>query len=433
MNILEIIEKKKNKISLTESEINFVINNFVNDLIPEYQMSAFLMCILLNGMNVNETYFLTKAMMNSGKRINVSSRNKFNLIIDKHSSGGVGDKVSLIILPILVALGYDVAKLSGKGLSFTGGTIDKLDSINVKTNLTNYQELIDKYFMFNIMQSKEIVPADKKIYALRDVTGTVNSLPLIASSILSKKFIINSDYVFLDIKVGNGAFCKNIKEGVSLANLILKIAKKMKRKVIIHLTSMQKPLGRCIGNQIEIQEAIAFLKDFKQASTDLKTLIEELIVDILLATKKFKNKLLAKKEYEKVLDNQLAYKCAINYWVGLGADYESLKNNSFWNPKYKLEIKANKSGYINYLSAKEIGLIAVELKAGRKTKNDKLDYAAGIFLNKKTNEYVKFGETIATLYANDLINLSLEQRFLANVAINEEMIKLPKIILKIMK
>lgn len=433
MNILELIEKKKNKQAIDEQEFDFLIKNYLNDTIKDYQVSAFLMALLLNGANLKETVALTKAMVENGEQIKVKPKNKNKLVVDKHSSGGVGDKVTLILSPILVALGFDVAKLSGRGLSFTGGTIDKLESVGANTDINNYQALIDQFYMFNAMQTDTIVPADKKLYALRDVTGTVNAPALIASSIMSKKLAVSSDYIFLDVKVGNGAFCKTLEEAEALSKLMLALAKQFNRHTIIHLTAMQKPLGRAIGNKIEVLEALQFLNDDPKITDDLKTLISTFVIDILTDTKIAKSKKEAQTMYEDVIKSKKAFHILIDYLVHQGANKKQLENLDFFHPKHKLEIKAQKDGYIEYESAKEIGLIAVELGAGRKTKTDTLDFEAGIYLNHKTNDLVKKGDVIATLYADHPIEQALETRFLKNTKFHCTPIEQASIILKKLK
>lgn len=433
MSILEIIEKKKQKEILTAKEYGYLITNYLNDQVKDYQISALLMAICLNGCVDQEVFDLTEAMLNSGEKIKIHSKNKNKLIIDKHSSGGVGDKVTLILSPILACLGYDVAKISGRGLSFTGGTIDKLESVCAQTNIADYQNLINKFHFFNAMQSENIVPADKKLYALRDVTGTVNSTALIASSIMSKKLAVNSDYIFLDIKVGDGAFCKTQRQAVQLSKLMLKIAKYFKREVIIHLTSMQQPIGKAIGNKIEILESLNFLENYKKGSEDLKILIQDFVIDILLDTKVAPSKSSAMKMYKEILLSQEPYKLMVDYLTHQGADKKILVEKTFFDPKHKLIIKAKKSGYINYFSSKEIGLISVELGAGRKIKTDTLDFDAGIYLNYKKNDYVTVGETIATLYSSNPISQELEKRFLNNLEYSEKLFETEKMILKKIK
>lgn len=281
MNILDIINKKKNNIDLTEEEINFFVTEYtISKKITDYQASSLLMAININGMSYDESYYLTKSFVNNSKTY---SFDKKNILIDKHSSGGIGDKVTIILTPILLALGYDIAKISGRGLGYTGGTIDKLESIgvNFNYNFTKANNLFKKVRAVLLEQSDDLVPSDKMIYALRDTTSNIDSFPLIASSILSKKFIINSDYIFLDLKVGSGALFKNYKQSKKFSKLLLNIATKFNRKLFIELTFMDQPLGRCIGNKIEIRESIEFLKG-KFRDKKLEELIKNFLLDIII-------------------------------------------------------------------------------------------------------------------------------------------------------
>lgn len=434
MNILELIEKKKNKLMLSEEEWIFFVNEFTNGNIPDYQAAALLMAIRINGCNDEETYWLTKAMVNSGDTMHPVATNDLHILIDKHSSGGVGDKVSLILSPILVALGYDVAKLSGRGLSFTGGTIDKLESVGVDASYDpiHYQQQLNESHMFLMIQGSQIVPADKKIYALRDVTGTVDSWPLIASSIMSKKLAITGDYIFLDLKVGSGAFCKTIDEAKLLAEKMLYIADRFNRKLVIELTNMSTPLGRCIGNRIEIKEALEFLQN-NSNSDNLHDLIYQLVSNIMVETKVVGSIQTAVYKIDEVLHSLKAYHAFMNYLKNQGVDTTQIQNNQYWHPKFQYEIKANNFGYIHYLRADEIGLVSVELGAGRKKKDDPIDFDAGIYLNKENNEYTVLGETIATLYSDSPIPEVAIQRFLNNVEYKKQPSKPSKNILMTLK
>lgn len=434
MNILELIEKKKNNQALSEDEYIFFVNEFVSGKIPDYQAAALLMAIRINGCSNEETYWLTKAMVNSGDTMHPVATNGLQILIDKHSSGGVGDKVSLIISPILVALGYDVAKLSGRGLSFTGGTIDKLESIGVDANYDpiNYQKQLNESHMFLMIQGTQIVPADKKIYALRDVTGTVDSWPLIASSIMSKKLAIQGDYIFLDLKVGSGAFCKTIDEAKLLAEKMLYIADRFNRKLVIELTNMSTPLGRCIGNRIEIKETLAFLQN-QSDSTNLHDLIYQLLSNIMIETNVVQSKQTAVYKIDEVIRSGKAYQAFLNYLKNQGVDLSKIENNDYWHPKYTYEVKANNFGYVQYLRADEVGLVSVDLGAGRKKKDDSIDFDAGIYLNKENNEYTVLGETIATLYSDSPISQDTINRFLKNVEYKKSPTKHLKNILMTLK
>ena len=434
MSIVEIIEKKKNNKSLSETEIKYFVDNFTNGIIADYQASSLLMAIWINGMNSEEIYWLTKAMLNSGEILEPKATNKLHISVDKHSSGGVGDKVSLILSPILVALGYDVAKLSGRGLSFTGGTIDKLESIGVdcEYDSNNYQNQLNKSHMFLMIQGSQIVPADKKMYALRDVTGTVDSLPLIAASIMSKKLAIKTDYIFLDIKVGSGAFCKTLEQAQQLAKIMLDISKKFNRKTIIHLTNMSSPLGKCIGNAIEIKEAIDFLNG-NYDSIELKKLIFEFASDILIDTSVCGTKQDAYSKINEVIENKSALNAFLNYVKNQNGYIDRIQNNTYWQPKNEYIIVAEQSGFINYKSASEVGLVSALMGGGRFKKEDQIDFDAGIYLNKESNDYVNKGEIIATLYSNSPIKQDVIQKFKKNIEFKSEKNHNTKIIMDIIK
>ncbi|MDE5599786.1 MAG: thymidine phosphorylase, partial [Ureaplasma sp.] len=396
--------------------------------IKDYQASSLLMAILLNGLNKQETYYLTNAMQHSGEQIKLNSNND-RLIIDKHSSGGIGDKVTLILTPIIAALGYDVAKMSGRGLSFTGGTIDKLESINANSefDLDCAQKLMNKYGMFIMSQTDKIVPADKKIYSLRDVSGTVESIPLIASSIMSKKLCINSDYLFLDIKVGSGAFFKTLKEANTFCEYTLYVAKQANKKTSIHLTNMDIPLGFNIGNKLEVIEAINYL-DNRLVNSYLDKLIVEMAADILLDTNRVENKKQAISIVREVINSKKALNKLLDYLKAVDSDLDLLNYNSWFNPKFSYEIYAEQDGYLDFENCKEIGLVSLYLGAGRKTKSDKIDFDAGIVLNKEYNQYVKSGDLIATLYSNSKISNEVIELFKKDLKITKKPNKNTKII-----
>ena len=397
MTMYDIIEKKKNKLTLTKEEINFFVNGYVNNEIPDYQVSSLLMAIVLNGMSDEETTDLTIAMANSGEKI------KFNFnTVDKHSTGGVGDKTTLIIAPIVASLGCNVAKMSGRGLGFTGGTIDKLESIpGFKVQLTD-EEFIKQIKNINvalISQTKNIAPADKKIYALRDVTATVDSIPLIASSIMSKKIASGSSNLVLDVKVGTGAFMKNIKDAQNLAHTMVNIGKNANIKTIAILSNMNQPLGNNIGNILEVKEAIEVLKgngpiDLKELSIELATYMVSLYQNTDYD--------LAKTKVIEVLENKQALNKFYQFVANQGGNIEKIS----FKPRYEYQVYSKKQGYITKMNTEEIGKIASILGASRMTKDDVIDYEAGIILNKKINDYVKTNDLLATLYTNKEINLT---------------------------
>ncbi len=432
MNIISIIETKKNKKPLSEEEIKFFIDGLVNKKnITDYQATALLMAIYLNGLNSDETYYLTKWMLNSGNRLSFNNINGF--IIDKHSTGGVGDKVSLIIAPLCAALGINVAKLSGRGLSYTGGTIDKMESIGIDCSFNNKSiPLFKKTKILISSQTDDIVPADKIIYALRNDTSTVNSEPLIAASIASKKLALKTNHIFIDLKVGDGSFCKTINQAISLANTLKRIFNRFKRRFTIHITSMVQPLGRAIGNAIEVKEAINFLKG-KFETSKLKDLIYDFLIDILMTSKIAINKKNAIELIDSVIKNKKAYNCFIDWAVANGSDKNKLKSFTYFKPRYSLKIISPSSGYISYTSTKKMGMLSNDLGAGRLKKNSKIDWQAGIYLNKIYNEKVKKGEVIATLYSSKPISSIIKTQFIKNVKIKNTKFNDYKQILKVVK
>ena len=412
MTMYDIIEKKKNKQSLTKEEIDFFINGYVNNKIPDYQVSSLLMAIVLNGMNEEEVTNLTIAMANSGDKINYN----FNTV-DKHSTGGVGDKTTLIIAPIVASLNCKVAKMSGKGLGFTGGTIDKLESIpDFKVQLTDEQFIsqINNINLALISQTKNIAPADKKIYALRDVTATVDSIPLIASSIMSKKIASGASNLVLDVKVGSGAFMKNLESAKKLASTMVNIGKNSNINTLAILSNMNQPLGNNIGNILEVKEAIEVLngngpKDLKELSIELASYMVSLYKKITYEE--------AFKQVTEVLENKQALAKFYEFIKYQGGNIEKVK----FTPKYEYKVYSKQEGYITKMNTEEIGKIASLLGAGRMTKDDVIDYEAGIILNKKINDYVKVNDLLATLYTNKEIDLT--NNYLETIEITDEKIE----------
>lgn len=392
MNIIDIIIKKKNKEELTEEEIQYVVNNFVSGEIKDYQMSSLLMAIVINGMTDNEVIFLTKYMMLSGSILDLSNLSN---VVDKHSTGGVGDKTTLIISPIVASLDCKVVKMSGRGLGYTGGTIDKLESIpgfNVNLTKEEFIKEIEDIGMAITSQTSDIALADKKIYALRDVTGTTESIPLIASSIMSKKIASGSKNLVLDIKVGEGALIKNIEDARHLANLMIKIGKENNMKVICLLTNMNIPLGNNIGNSLEVLEALNTLyyvpnNNLTNLCIELASYMVELGLNI--SYEESKQKVL------EVLNNKKAYNKLLEFVKYQNGDITKLPKSS-----NIYEVKSEKEGYLTNLHSLEIAKLSSNLGSGRKTKEDKIDYSAGIIINKNINDKINIGDTILTLYTN---------------------------------
>ena len=402
MNIIDIIDKKRIGNNLSKEEIQFVVDNYLNDFISDCQMSALLMAICINGMNEEETINLTNCMLNSGDTIDLSKINEIK--IDKHSTGGIGDKTTLIIAPLVAACGVKVAKMSGRGLGYTGGTIDKLESIpNFNVNIENndFIKQVNDLGVCICYAKKTLVPADKKIYALRDVTGTVNSIPLIASSIMSKKLASGCDKIVIDLKVGNGAFMKNLDDARILANLMIKIGENNNKEVICVLSNMNQPLGNTIGNSLEVKEAIETLlgkgpKDLTELSIILATHMVALgkNIDIESANKLVKEK----------LNDMSAYKKFLEFVKIQNGDLNKCKITA-----KGIQVLSCKEGYINKIDSETLGEISMRLGAGRNNIYDSIDYSAGIIMNKKIGDYVKKNELLATLYTNkDIDNIILD-------------------------
>ena len=404
MNIIDIIIKKKNKNELAEEEIKYVVNNFVSGEIKDYQMSSLLMAIVINGMTDNEVIYLTKYMMLSGSILDL---NNLTNIVDKHSTGGVGDKTTLIISPIVSSCGCKVAKMSGRGLGYTGGTIDKLEAIpgfNVNLSKEDFIKEINEIGMAITSQTEDIAIADKKIYALRDVTGTTESIPLIASSIMSKKIASGSKNLVLDIKVGEGALIKNLDDAHKLANLMIKIGKENNMKVVCLLTNMDIPLGNNIGNSLEVLEAINSLyynpnNNLMKLCIELSSYMVKLGLNISYEE--------AKEKVLEVIQNKKAYNKLLEFIKYQGGDVNKL-------PKSRgiYEIKSDKEGYLTNLHSLELAKLSSNLGSGRKNKDDKIDYSAGIIINKNINDKTEVGDTILTLYTNkELPNIDKEKIF----------------------
>ncbi len=398
MSILDIIEKKKNGSELSKDEINFWISEYCKGTIPDYQCSALLMAIRIMGMSDNETFDLTEAMLHSGKVLDLSSIN--GVKCDKHSTGGVGDKTSMVLCPMVAALGVKVAKMSGRGLGFTGGTLDKLESIpgfRVELTEDEFKTTVSKVGMSIIGQSEKLVPADKKLYSLRDVTGTVDSIPLIASSIMSKKLAAGSDCILLDVKYGSGAFMRTKEDAEKLAKLMVKIGHYFGKDTKAEITSMAEPLGNSIGNILEVKEAIATLRG--QGPEDFVELCLTSGTTMLLQAKVYQDRKAARRALEKVLTNGKALKVFTNFVKAQGGDTSYVDDVSkFPTALYTVPIRSVKTGYVKAINTFDLGLAAVELGAGRETKDDVIDPTAGIIIHKKIGDEVVKNDVIMTLY-----------------------------------
>lgn len=397
MNIIDIILKKKNKEELTEEEIKYVVEEFTNGSIYDYQMSSLLMAITINDMTDNEVIYLTKYMMLSGNTIDLSFLDN---VVDKHSTGGVGDKTTLIIAPIVAACGCKVAKMSGKGLGYTGGTIDKLESIpGFRTNLSmdEFIHEIEEIGMAITSQTDDVDLADKKIYALRDVTGTTESIPLIASSIMSKKIASGSKKLVIDLKVGDGALVKDIESARRLGNLMIKIGRENGMEVICLLTDMNIPLGKCVGNSLEVLEAINTLYYNKESN------LQKLCISLASYMVSLGRNISYEEANNMVLDvirSKKAYNKFLEFVLYQHGDITKLpKSNMIY------EVKSDTSGYLTDISSLEIAKLSMHLGAGRQNKDDKIDYSAGIIINKNINDYVNVNDTVLTLYTNNDVPL----------------------------
>lgn len=406
MRIVDLIDKKKRGENLSKKEIDFLLDGYIQGKVEDYQMSAFLMAVYFNGMSDEELLNFTINMKNSGEIIKLKSSKKF--LVDKHSTGGVGDKITIILSPILASLGMGTAKLSGKGLGHTGGTIDKFESLNNFKFSQNNKELLNILNSTGIGlmgYSEKVVPLDKKIYSLRDVTATVDSIPLIASSIMSKKLAVESDIIVLDVKAGDGAFMKNISQAEELSKRMVNIGKNYGRKTIAIISEMDEPLGYNIGNSLEIIESIDSLNG--NFSDDIKEVVYEIIYQILLFRKKVTSYSEAKDIIDKLIDSKKPLKLLQKFLNFSGVEDNVTENvNLIKIADNKLKIVSNKEGYVNKISAKKIGEAAMIIGAGRSKKDDKIDYSVGIKLHKKVLDYVKKGEILAEIYYNDNAKLS---------------------------
>lgn len=398
MRAVDIIDKKKNSVNLTQAEISFMVNGFMSGQVADYQMSAFLMAVCTCGMSKDETIMLTDSMLKSGQIIPAAGDKK--LTVDKHSTGGVGDKTTLVVGPICAALGLHMSKMSGRALGFTGGTIDKLESISgFKSDISrdDFEKLVLQNGFSVISQSGNIAPADKKIYALRDVTATVDSIPLIASSIMSKKLACPAGALLLDVKVGTGAFMTELSAARQLAKLMVEIGLSNFKNTKAIITDMNQPLGKAVGNSLEVLEAVEALKG-KSDDDFLKLCIE---ISALLAHMAGK------------FDDIEAARCAALDTIRSGGALKRLEACIYGQgactgaldrlepAKFSFEYKSKLNGYVDFISCKQVGIASMLLGAGRARKDDNIDYGAGIYFHKKQGGYVKSGEVIATLYSSD--------------------------------
>lgn len=430
MRMVDLIEKKRDQHDLTKEEISFIITQYTNGKIPDYQMSSFLMAVYFNGMTDEESTYLTEAILNSGETIDLTAI--AGIKVDKHSTGGVGDKTTLVLGPLVASCGAKFAKLSGRGLGHTGGTLDKLESIegfNINLDNDSFVKQVNDLNIAVAGQTSQLAPADKMLYALRDVTGTVPSIPLIASSIMSKKLASGADVIVLDVKIGEGAFMKTIEEARKLSKLMVKIGKNFGKKVIAFITNMDEPLGYAVGNKLEVIEAIRTLQG--NGPKDLETLCTEIgsyLVYHAGITESLKDarKMIAKKI--STLEASDKFNDLVKAQGGLMPDL-----NDYVHTRDLIAVKSEHAGYIKSLNALDIGLSAMRLGAGRATKEDTIDTNVGIVLNKKVGDKVEKGEVLAYVY-NNKDDITEEVRTILNAfTITESLVERNPLILEIIE
>ncbi len=419
MRMVDIIAKKRDGHALTKEEIEFVVNGYTNDDIPDYQMSSLAMAIFFQDMTDEERAYLTMAMVESGDQIDLS--NIEGIKVDKHSTGGVGDTTTLVLAPLVAALDVPVAKMSGRGLGHTGGTIDKLESVegfHVEISEEAFVKLVNEDKVAVIGQTGNLTPADKKIYALRDVTATVNSIPLIASSIMSKKIAAGADAIVLDVKIGNGAFMKTVEDAEQLAHAMVKIGNQVGRQTMAIISDMSQPLGRAIGNALELQEAIDTLKG--EGPEDLTELVLTLGSQMVVLAQKAKDLDEARGMLQEVIDNGKALEKFKTFLSNQGGDASVVDEPSkLPTAQYQFELPAKRSGVVSEMIANEIGIASMMLGAGRQTKEDVIDLAVGLVLNKKVGDRVEEGESLLTIYANSEDVEQVKQKLYDNITISD--------------
>ena len=400
MHMLDLIDKKKKGKRLSKEEIYYIVQGYTEGVIPDYQISALLMAIYFQGMDAEETRMLTMAMVESGDQIDLSGIE--GIKVDKHSTGGVGDKVSLVVIPLVASLGIPVAKMSGRGLGHTGGTIDKLESIegfDISLSMEKFMENVNTYKMAIVGQTGDLTPADKKLYALRDVTATVDSIPLIASSIMSKKIASGSDAIVLDVKVGNGAFMKTLEDARALAKAMVSIGRGLGRDTVAVLTNMNEPLGKEVGNANEVREAIKTLKG--EGMQDLVNVSVTIAGHMAVLGGAFDSVEDAEKAIRENMKNGKALEMLKTLVKIQGGNVSQIETPDLLPAaKISVPVISKKKGFVHEIKAEEIGTSAMLLGAGRETKEDVIDYAAGITLQKKVGDEVNEGDVLCTLLTN---------------------------------
>ncbi len=430
MNAYELIKKKRDGLRLSKKEIGLLINGFVNGQIPDFQMTAFLMAVYFKGMSARECVNLTLAMADTGDRVDLSAIQGFKL--DKHSTGGVGDKTTLVLAPLVAASGGIVAKMTGRELGHTGGTVDKLESIpgiQVELSKNKFTKIVNNIHVSVIAQTASLAPADRKIYALRNATATVDSIPLVASSIMSKKLATGADGIVLDVKTGRGAFTPSYEEALHLATTMVDIGEGAGLRMAAWITSMEQPLGRAVGNAIEVIEAIDTLRG--SGPQDLVDLIMELGSDMLLMSGIVSSRKKAKSKIAENLVNQKGLNRLVEMIAAQGGNPSAVDDSELLpQPKAKIEVKSETSGYVSGLNALEVGLASKILGAGRTKKDDIIDYSVGIYLKKKIGDKVKVGDPLAVFDSdgNEKKIGPAKKKFLAAYTFSSNKIDPPKLI-----
>ncbi|MHC0036049.1 pyrimidine-nucleoside phosphorylase [Pseudoneobacillus sp. C159] len=428
MRMVDLIEKKRNHEELTTEEIQFIIKGYTDGSIPDYQVSAFSMAVFFNGMTERETADLTMAMVYSGDQIDLSQIQ--GIKVDKHSTGGVGDTTTLCLGPLVAAVGVPVAKMSGRGLGHTGGTIDKLESVSgfhVEIENQEFIDLVNKNKIAVIGQSGNLTPADKKLYALRDVTATVDSIPMIASSIMSKKIAAGADAIVLDVKTGAGAFMKTLDDSRELAKAMVRIGNNVDRRTMAIISDMSQPLGYAIGNALEVKEAIDTLKG--EGPEDLTELCLTLGSHMVYLAKKANSLQEARELLEKAIKDGSALNTFKLFLASQGGDASVVDHpENLPQAKYIFELEAQADGYVKEMVADEIGTAAMLLGAGRATKESAIDLAVGLMLRKKIGDQVKKGESIVTIYSNFEKIEEVKQKLYENIIISSEPTQAPTLI-----
>lgn len=428
MRMVDLIEKKRDGFELSKEEIGFIIQNYVNQSIPDYQMSSMLMAIFFRGMTDEESAHLTEAILYSGEVIDLSKIE--GIKVDKHSTGGVGDKTTLVLAPLVASVGAKVAKLSGRGLGHTGGTLDKLESIegfSIDVDIEDFIKQVNDIGIAVVGQTANLTPADKLLYALRDVTATVPSIPLIASSIMSKKLASGSDVIVLDVKIGEGAFMKTIEEARELSKLMVSIGSSFGRKVVAFITDMDQPLGYTIGNKLEVKEALETL--LGKGPEDLTELCLEIGSHMVYSADITNSLEEARALLQENINNQKAHDKQLEFIHKQGGSLPNM--DEFIQVKEIIDVTSNQSGYVKHINALAIGLSAMKLGAGRETKEDVIDPDVGIIVHKKVGDFVEKGEVIATLYNNLEDISSIKEDVLHAFELTKDVVKKRPIIFEI--